>query len=166
MLSPLNYTKEMDCQTHAKLERDSPGMSTVHPQSSCTTEVINAVEVCGRVLPPPTLLASHRVVPEGGRWRLGQGVGLYKPATLHTWSLVQYDVQGLKRNNLHERFLQQLKDVGRTLGMEVRQPSVDVVRKVTKPLDDLVALLRYYPYSQLTLFLMRPGVQYLHGGSL
>ncbi|XP_045137393.1 protein argonaute-1-like isoform X8 [Portunus trituberculatus] len=121
-----------------------------------------AVEVCGRVLPPPTLLASHRVVPEGGRWRLGQGVGLYKPATLHTWSLVQYDVQGLKRNNLHERFLQQLKDVGRTLGMEVRQPSVDVVRKVTKPLDDLVALLRYYPYSQLTLFLMRPGVQYLH----
>ncbi|XP_063849794.1 protein argonaute-4-like isoform X2 [Scylla paramamosain] len=121
-----------------------------------------AVEVVGKVLPPPTLLASTRVVPEGGRWQLGQGVGLYKPATLHTWSLVQYDVQGLKRNTLHERFLQRLREVGRALGMDVRQPSVDVVRKATKPLDDLVALLRYYPYSQLTLFLMRPGVPYLH----
>ena len=64
--------------------------------------ITQAVEVSGRVLPPPILLASHRVVPERGRWQLGQGVGLYKPATLHTWSLVQYDVQGLKRNTLHE----------------------------------------------------------------
>lgn len=65
---------------------------------------------------------------------------------------------------LQRKFLERLIEVGRTLGMEMKWPSVDIVRKVTKPLDDLLSLENYYPYLQLTLFLMRPGVPYLHGG--
>ncbi|XP_050689141.1 protein argonaute-4-like isoform X2 [Eriocheir sinensis] len=121
------------------------------------------VRVLGRVLAPPRLLASVPVVPEGGRWVLGEGgVTLRRPVTMHTWSVVQYDVDGRKKNTLHLPFVERLIEVGRSLGMEMKQPSVDVVRKETKPIDDLFALEMYYPYLQLTLFLMRPGIKYLH----